>query len=135
MNESGPVDDQIVKIILAGNDLQKQRIDHKDQKGYGKIDHRYAQKQAEGNQKAEPLVSDLFPRNHRCSVHIEKGGYLADPDDNTEDQRQKIRQPESFPLNHHDSVVNQKQRHNQKCERCDHNHPCQGYILVRTEQK
>ena len=107
------MDDDIVKIPLAGDDLQKDRIDHEDQKRHGAIDDRDAHEAPRDEPAGSPeLLIQIKGRG--IADDNRRRRRLADQDRDAERERQEMRQMPPLAPDHDDAVMDQKKRHDQQ---------------------
>ena len=130
------MDDDIVKITLAGDDLQKNAVDHEHQKAHRDIDDRDAEEHADTVDPAQGGFEDpIFSAEHG-DQHGDQRRDLAERDDDPEEQRQQIRETAPLTLEHDDSVTDEEDRHDQqRYEDRDHHHDQNGFLMLAGKER
>ena len=107
--DAGAMNNDVVKVALHRNDLQKQAVKEKRQKRQRHIDPRHDQKQKKRRkigQHVHPVAVDTGKPHDQC--HFSCQQYQP------QKQRQQIGKALSFLAHHHKTVMNQKGWKNQK---------------------
>ena len=132
MQQSRAVDDDVVKIILSGDDLQKQRVDHKYEKRHRSVDDRHAD-QAACNEPAGSIERPIR-RERRGILHEKNRCRLPHEDGGAERQREQMRKVLSLSPEHDDPVMDQEKRDDEKRDRHRDEHGKHGAAHVVPEQ-
>lgn len=87
VQQSGAVDDHIVKIPFARNDLEKNAVDHKHQEAHRDIDDRNAQDHTDTADPAQGTLGDPVSAAECRDQYDDQRRDLAEGDDDPEEQR------------------------------------------------